>query len=288
MLKKTWIGVLILFMLMISIYCKKDVQIKGLELEVTFSDERISDNLITDIQLKWKADSDFVKLNQNFNIFVHFWHDGNLLFQEDFIPEVPTSDWEINQEYMQTKRIYIPAFIDEFDPDFKGQETLKLSVGFFSPYDRSGESKQIILERKLDVFPPPEDTPEILYESGWFDLEREPDAFLKQWRWIGQEAKCLIDNPGRDALMVIRGGVNKEAIEDQKIVFKINDLIIDEFIPEESYFEKTYNIKKEMLGEGSEFYLTIATDKVFVPAKILPNSTDERELGFQVSFIYFR
>ena len=278
----------VLFMLMISIYCKKDVQIKGLELEITFSDERLSDNLITDMQLKWKVAGDFVKLNQNFNIFVHFWHDNNLLFQEDFIPEVPTSNWEINQEYLQAKRIYIPPFIDEFDPDFKGQETLKLSVGFFSPYDQSGESKQIILERKLDVFPPPEDTPEILYESGWFDLEREPDAYLKQWRWIGQEAKCLIDNPGRDALLVIRGGVNKEAIANQKIVFKINNLIIDEFTPDESYFEKTYNIKKEELGEGSEFYLTIATDKVFVPAEILPNTTDERELGFQVSFIYFR
>ena len=234
MLRKAWIGMFVLFMLMISIYCKKDVQIKGLELEITFSDERLSDNLITDMQLKWKVAGDFVKLNQNFNIFVHFWHDNNLLFQEDFIPEVPTSNWEINQEYLQAKRIYIPPFIDEFDPDFKGQETLKLSVGFFSPYDQSGESKQIILERKLDVFPPPEDTPEILYESGWFDLEREPDAYLKQWRWIGQEAKCLIDNPGRDALLVIRGGVNKEAIANQKIVFKINNLIIDEFTPDES------------------------------------------------------
>lgn len=288
MLKKTWIGVLVLCLFMISMFCKKDVQIAGLELEVTFSEERLSDNLITDMQLKWKTDGDFVKLNQNFNIFVHFWHDSNLLFQEDFVPEVPTSNWEINQEYLQAKRIYIPAFIDEYDPDFKGQETLKLSIGFFSPYDRSGESKQIILEKKLDVFPPPEDTPEIFYESGWFDEEENPDAYLKKWRWVGQEAKCLIDNPGRDALMVIRGGVNKEAIESQKIVFKINDLIIDEFTPEESYFEKTYNIKKEMLGEGSEFYLTISTDKVFIPAKVLPNSTDERELGFQVSFIYFR
>jgi hypothetical protein len=43
-----------------------------------------------------------------------------------------------------------------------------------------------------------------------------------------------------------------------------------------------------MLGEGEEFYLSIVTDKVFVPAEVMPDSKDERELGIQVSFIYFR
>ena len=57
---------------------------------------------------------------------------------------------------------------------------------------------------------------------------------------------------------------------------------------DDSFFEKSYDVKKEMLGEGDEFYLTIATDKVFIPAQIIPDSTDERELGLQVSFLYFR
>ena len=120
------------------------------------------------------------------------------------------------------------------------------------------------------------------------DLEINTDAYLKEWRWTGKEARCIIDNTHRDALMVIKGGVNLEALDEQKIIFKINDLVLDEFIPEESYFEKSYNIKKEMLGEDDEFYLTIVTDKTFVPAKIDPNSSDERELGVQISFIYFR
>jgi len=68
----------------------------------------------------------------------------------------------------------------------------------------------------------------------------------------------------------------------------INDLILDEFIAEDSSFEKTYNIEKERLGEGDEFYLTIITDKSFIPAEILPDSGDERELGLQISFLYFR
>jgi hypothetical protein len=43
-----------------------------------------------------------------------------------------------------------------------------------------------------------------------------------------------------------------------------------------------------MLGESNEFFLTIATDKTFVPAEVIPNARDERELGLQISFIYFR
>jgi len=165
---------------------------------------------------------------------------------------------------------------------------LKLSVGFYSPYDISGKSKQEILVKKIKIFPPPIDTPDIIYEDGWYNEEVNPESFLKQWRWTSKEAKCFIDNPHRDALLVIRGGVYQEALKGQKIIFKVNDSVIDEFISKERYFDKSYDIKKEMLGDEEEFYLVISTDKSFIPAKTLPNSTDERELGIQISFIYFR
>ncbi len=279
---------LVLVLIGFSFNCKEKTQVEGVELDVTFGEEQLSDHLITDMKLGWKTGPEFQKMNQDLMVFVHFWHKENLLFQEDYFPDPPTSQWEPGQEFVHTHRIYIPQFIDEFDPDFKGEETLRLVVGFFSPYDRSGASEQKVLEEKLVVVPPPLDTPEIIYEEGWYNLEINPDAFLKQWQWTAREARCIIDNPHRDALLVIRGGVNLEVLDDQKVTFKINDLILDEFIPEESHFEKSYNIKKEMLGEGEEFYLSIVTDKVFVPAEVMPNSNDERELGIQVSFIYFR
>lgn len=288
MLKKTSVIMLVLVLIGFSFNCKEKTQVEGVELDVTFGEEQLSDHLITDMKLGWKTGQEFQKMNQDLMVFVHFWHKENLLFQEDYFPDPPTSQWEPGQEFVHTHRIYIPQFIDEFDPDFKGEETLRLVVGFFSPYDRSGASEQKVLEEKLVVVPPPLDTPEIIYEEGWYNLEINPDAFLKQWQWTAGEARCIIDNPHRDALLVIRGGVNLEVLDDQKVTFKINDLILDEFIPEESHFEKSYNIKKEMLGEGEEFYLSIVTDKVFVPAEVMPNSNDERELGIQVSFIYFR
>ncbi|MDH4218310.1 MAG: hypothetical protein OEY18_14750 [Candidatus Aminicenantes bacterium] len=288
MLRKTAAVFIALVLTIISIQCKKKSQVQGISLEVTFSEEKLTDYLITDVQYKWKTGSDFQKMGQDMNVFVHFWHNRNLLFQDDHIPEVPVPDWEPGKEYTYSRRIFIPEFIDEFDPEFKGEETLRLSIGFFSPYDRTDKSKQEVLERKLKVYPPPLDTPEIIYEDGWYDLEINQEAFLERWRWTAKEAHCIIDNPKRDALLVIKGGINLEVLKDQKVLFMINDRILDEFIPEESYFEKSYTINKEMLGESDEFFLTIATDKTFVPSQLIPNSNDERELGIQISFIYFR
>ena len=288
MQKKILASLFILVLIFAPFSCKRKAGIKGVDLDISFSEDKLSDYLITDMQFTWKTDSEFVEMSQDLNVFVHFWHNKNLILQDDHVPEIATSAWELGKEYTYSRRIYIPTFIDEFDPNFNGKETLRLSVGFFSPYDRSGESKREILEKKLEVSPPPLDTPEIIYETGWNDLEIDTESFLKQWRWVGKQGRCIVDNPSRDALLVIKGGVNLEALSDQKIIFKINDLILDEFIPEESYFEKSYNIKKEMLGEGDEFHLMIETDKVFIPAKVLPGSNDERELGVQSSFIYFR
>ena len=288
MWRKAAVVMLVLFIAVIFFQCTKKKQVQGITLDVTFSEEELSDDLIADIQYTWKTDSSFVKIEQEMQVYVHFWHKNNLLLQDDHIPEVPISEWDADQEYVYSRRVYIPEFIDEFDPEFKGEETLRLSVGISSPYDRTDETQQEIFEKKLNVLPPPLDTPEKIFENGWYDLEINPDAFLGQWRWTAKEARCIIDNPKRDALLVIKGGVNLDALEDQKVIIKINDRILDKFTPMESYFEKSYNIKKEMVGEGEQFFLTIATDKVFVPADMLPNSKDKRELGLQISFVYFR
>jgi hypothetical protein len=275
-------------LLLTALSCQKKAQLKGVELAVGFSDKTLTDNLITDIEYNWKTGGDFLKTGKGLTVFVHFWHGSNMLFQDDHIPPVPTSQWEPGREYKYQRRIYIPSFIDEFDPTFKGEETLRLSVGLYNPYDRSGKSRHEALNTKLKVLPPPPDVPEIVYEKGWYSQEIDPSAPLKKWRWISREARCIIDNPHRDGLLVIRGGVNKEATPDQKIVFKINDMVLDEFTPDEITFEKSYTLKKEMLGEKDEFTLIVAVDKTFFPSKVIPQSTDQRELGCQVSFIYFR
>jgi len=288
MRKRNIVVLLLIIVAFFSFSCRKKAQVKGIELTVNFSDKNLTDNLITNVEYKWKTTAEFQKMSTDYSVFVHFWHNNNMLLQDDYAPDILTSKWEPNKEYSFKHRIYIPSFIDEFDPQFAGDETLKLSVGLFSPYDRTGKSNVQILEKKLKVIPPPPDTPGIVYEDGWYKQETDPQAFLKQWRWTAKEARCLIDNPRRDALLVIKGGLNIDALKDQKVIIKINDMVLDEFIPTQGTFDKSYDVKKDMLGDKNDFRLTIATDKIFVPAQAHPGSTDVRELGLQVSFIYFR
>lgn len=268
--------------------CHKKTQVQGVDLDVSFSEAKLSDNLITEVVYTWKTGGDFTPLERDLSVFVHFWHNANLIVQDDYTPDVPTSKWEKNKEYVVRRRLFIPKFVDEFDPAFKGEETLRLSAGFYNPVDRTGEGQREVLSRKLKVTPPPLGTPEVIYESGWYALETDQDSPLKQWRWTAKEAACVVDNPKRDAFLVIRGGVNMEAVPGQKITFKINGLPFDEFIPEEALFEKTYTIKKEMVGDKDEFILTIGVDKPFVPAKVMSQSKDDRELGLMIGLIYYR
>jgi len=287
MSRKRIIVIISLLTLIFSSACREKTQVNGVELKVTFAEEELSENLLTNMEYSWQTTSEFEAIDQDLIVFVHIWKGENLLIQDDHYPEIPTSSWEPNQDYSYTRQIYIPALIDRFDPAFKGYENLKLSVGFFSPYDRTGESKQEALEEVLKVLPQPIDTPEIIYEEGWSYLEEDPGTYLKQWRWTEKTARCIIDNPHRDATLIIKGGIQPDVFDQQRVVFKINNLVLDDFLPEH-YFEKTYAIKEEMLGENDVFYLTIETDKSFIPAEINPESDDRRELGLVISFIYFR
>ena len=282
------IAILLMIAAVLPASCRKQASIKGIEFDVSFADKPLTDNLMTEVTYRWKTTAEFQKMGQDLSVFVHFWDGKNMLLQDDYIPEPVTSKWEPGKEYAATRRIFIPKFIDEFDPQFSGDEKLHLSVGLYSAFDRTGKTKFPIYDEDLKVLPPPPDTPEIVYEDGWYDVEADPANILKKWRWTAREARCLIDNPRRDATLFIRGGRNTDAVKDQKIILKINDTVLDEFIPAAETFEKTYRIPKAAFGEGNDFRLVIATDKPFVPAKVYPASKDERELGIQVAFLYFR
>jgi hypothetical protein len=274
-------------MVFVSLSCKKETGIKAVELEVSFSEAPLTDDLVTDIQYRWRTKKDFAEVKEDYYAYVHFWHRYNLIFYDNHSPEIPTSQWEPGNEYVYSRIIYIPTFIDKSDPAFKGSDTLRLSIGLNSPSNRSGLPKPL-LEKKIKFLPAPADAPQISYEDGWYDLEINPETSLKRWRWTASEARCKIDNPHQDALLFIRGGVNLGLLNNQKVIFKLNGSILDEFIPEESRFEKLYRIKRDRLGDEDKFYLVISTDKTFIPKQAIPGSQDERELGVQISFIYFR
>jgi hypothetical protein len=288
---KTKISWVLLPIILLTAFCGKKIDRKGIDLVLKLSPETITDSLFLKMDYEFKTKDDFKKLDKDYSVFVHFWrvNSKEMLLQDDHLPVKNTSAWTANDDIHYSRVIYIPQFLNEFDVDFEGYEELRLSVGLYD--SKTGERLNVLFEKKINIQPASINAPEIVYDEGWNEIETDvnaKDPFSKSWRWTTAKSVCIIENPKKESTLIIKGGVNKTAFQDQKLIFKINDSVLDEFIPEENKFSREYTVTPEMMGPGDEFSLKIETDRVFVPAKVFPDSKDNRELGAQIFFIYFR
>jgi hypothetical protein len=286
MTKLRALAVLLVLAALVSLPCRKQVSVRGIELSVTFSNRVLSDNLFTEATFRFRTTPLFAPIAEDNDIVSEFARRGKILLEDRFEPPVPTSKWEPDKEYTFTRRIYIPPFIDEFAPEFRGAETLDLSVGLASP-PGGGRSRLVVYLRKLRVVPVSE-SPVIVSLDGWYGFEADPADPAKTWRWTSREARAAIDNPGRDALLVLRGFADPAAPAGQKITISVDGRVLDEFVPGPGEFERRSTVPKDWLGSRKDFVLTIGVDRTFVPAKVVAGSGDNRELGVRISLVYFR
>lgn len=285
--------ILIITTALMLMFCGKKQDTRGIELNLRISPEPLTDFLYVKMDYDFKTGNDFKKLDKDYRVFVHFWRTNGkeMLIQDDHSPVKKTSEWSLNDTVTYSRTLFIPQFLNEFDIDFEGYEEIKVTVGIYNPDPQTKESPIILYEKKMNIQPASINAPEIVYNEGWYELEtniKSTDIFEKSWRWTSQKGFCIIENPKKASTLIVKGGVNKAAFGDQKVTLKINDTILDEFMPETANFSKEYAITREMMGNNDEFSLKFETDKTFVPAKLDPNSKDSRELGIQVFFLYFR
>lgn len=288
---KLKISIALLPIILLTGFCGKKIDRKGVDLVLKLSPATVTDSLFLKMDYEFKTSAAFKKLGGDYSVFVHFWrvNSKEMLLQDDHLPVKNTAAWTANDAIKYSRILYIPQFLNEFDVDFEGYEELKLTVGLHNT--KTKEKSIVLFEKKINIQPASINAPEIVYDEGWNEIETDvnaKDPFAKSWRWTTAKAVCIIENPKKESTLIIKGGVNKTAFQDQKMVVKINDALLDEFIPEEDNFSREYTVTPEMMGPADEFSLKLETDRVFVPAKVFPNSKDNRELGAQIFFIYFR
>ena len=291
-MKRTLFGVILPITLLIS-FCGKKIDRHGIDLQLKLTPATITDSLYLNMDYEFKTEKKFKKLNGDYSVFVHFWrvNSKEMLLQDDHLLSKKTSEWKQNDILKYSRVLFIPQFLNEFDVDFEGYEEVKLTIGLYNPKSTGQEKPIILFEKKINIQPASINAPEIVYDEGWNGLETDvnaKDSFNRSWRWTMAKSVCLIENPKKECTLIIKGGVNKTLLPDQKVILKINDSLLEEFIPTEAMFSREYNISPEQMGVGDEFSLKIETDKVFVPAKAISGNNDSRELGMQIFFIYFR
>jgi hypothetical protein len=291
-MKRILFGMILPIMLLVS-FCGKKVDHHGIDLQLTLTPATITDSLYLNMDYEFKTEKKFKKLNGDYAVFVHFWrvNSKEMLLQDDHLPLKNTSEWKQNDTLKYSRVLFIPQFLNEFDVDFEGYEEVKLTIGLHNPKSAGKEKPIILFEKKINIQPASINAPEIVYDEGWNGLETDvnaKDSFIRSWRWTMAKSVCIIENPKKECTLIIKGGVNKTVLPDQKVIFKINDSLLEEFVPKEAMFSREYTISPEQMGVGDEFSLRIETDKVFVPAKVISGNNDSRELGMQIFFIYFR
>jgi len=283
---------LLVLAVMVCLSCGKGSDTKGLELNLTIQPDMLTDFLYIKMDYDYRLADDFAGFNKDYAVFVHFWRTRSkeMLVQDDHVPEVLTTQWRPGQKVQYSRTLFIPKFLDEIDIDFEGYEEIRITVGLWDP-DSAEDEKIVLFRRNVKVHPASVVAPEIVYAEGWNNVEtdaRFENPRERRWQWTTKKAVCVIENPKKEATLIIQGGVDKAKITDQKVIFRVNDKVLDEFIPETAKFAKRYTLKPEQMGNDYEFRLTIETDKAFVPAMLDPESSDKRELGVQIYFLYFR
>jgi hypothetical protein len=273
--------------------CNKSSGNKGIELEVQVLPETVTDSLYVKLDYQYKFTDKFSpsEVSDDYRVFVHFWRIKNkeMLLQDDHSPEKKFSEWKPGETLNYSRTLFIPQFLDEFDIDFEGKEEVKLTVGLYNPKD--AENKTILYQTVLNIQAASLTEPEKVFDEGWNQPETDTkieDPDVRSWRWTKKKAVCIIENPKKECMLIIKGGVDKDKFTDQSVTIKINDNVLESFIPETARFEKNFVVTPEQMGSEDEFKLIIETDKTFIPSALDSAVNDDRELGVQVFNIYFR
>ncbi len=285
------LAILALFSLLLTASCGSQKDKKGIDLNLNIKPVTLTDSTYIKMDYTFGYTEKFTGLTKNYIVFTHFYRPRTreMLFQDDHSPAVPSRDWKKGTPVKYSRTVFMPQFLDELDVDFEGYEEIKLTVGIYDPENPA--SKIILSEKKLNIQPASIVAPEILYSEGWNNEEADPSISNpehRKWRWSTKQATCIIEKLNKKSYLIVRGRVDKKRFKDQKVIIKINDTLLEEFIPEEGLFKKQYTLTPDKLGNESEFKLTIETDKTFIPSEINPEINDSRELGVQIFFLYYR
>ncbi len=126
---------LLLPILLLTSFCSKKIDRKGIDLKLTLEPETITDSLYLKMNYEFKTGKDFKKFGSDYSIFVHFWrvNSKEMLLQDDHLPLKKTSSWVANDNIKYSRVLFIPQFLNEFDVDFEGYEELQPDRGIVQP-----------------------------------------------------------------------------------------------------------------------------------------------------------
>ncbi|MGC9057033.1 MAG: hypothetical protein ACP5J6_09290 [Candidatus Saccharicenans sp.] len=265
--------------------CQKESEVVGLAATAQFSDKSLSDNLVTKLRVKLITTSAFKGLGKDYQMVAESVWQDKFIFKEKLNITPQTSKWLPNRVYETEKYVYIPPFIDRFNL----QMSRGIEADFRIVLEPAGPGPYLVIfRRSISISPCPLDVPDIVFLEGWEKVNPTRAATGNSLfeLWSQKQAVCLLKNPERPAILMIRG--QNEVVEGQRVSIYLGSSQLDEFNLSPGPFEKIYSLTPGQLGSDPELKLVISVDKTIKINELYPGIENGRELGLKIDTLYFR
>ncbi|MEP7273719.1 MAG: hypothetical protein ABI882_19630 [Acidobacteriota bacterium] len=122
---------------------------------------------------------------------------------------------------------------------------------------------------------------EIVYEKGFYDLERDPNM---SWRWMEPEGVVRLKNSGKDMTLKLAGRAPLERFKQPPVInISLNGVQLEQVTGTPEGLDREYTISAAQQGKGEWSELKITSDQSFVPKEVDKGGTDPRRLAFSLT-----
>ena len=237
-----------------------------------------------DLTIRFDAAPDFASVTEDFRVLLHFLDpDGALLWADDHELPQPLAEWQPGERVEYARRTVVPMY------PYIGEATVALGLYSAGSGERLPLAGIEVGDRtyrvaSLTLEPQPE-TAFLAYRDGWYRSEVDGNT---SWRWTARRAVVSFRNPRSDAALAMElDGRAGAGGEQQRVSLVIDDRAVHEFELEAG--RRTvlqHRLRADELGADAVVELTLHVDPTFVPAERGTGSTDTRELGVRVFYLF--
>lgn len=223
--------------------------------------------------------------DQDYRVLVHVLDpDGELMWNDDHMPPVPTSQWKPGQAVEYTRTIFVPIF------PYVGEASIRLGMFSTATQKRLPLTGEDAGQREYNVgrvlIQPQTENIFTTFAEGWHETEMADHNAMVQWQWTKKTATLKFRSPQTDCVFYLEAdNPGKPFTETQQVTITLGGEPLDTFTlaPGQAVLRKV-PLPKARLGPDGVVEIQIAVDKTFVPAAVDPIAygKDQREVGIRV------
>jgi hypothetical protein len=227
-------------------------------------------------------------INGDYRVFVQVKNTaGDILWQDDHDPSVPTSQWKAGQpvEYTRTRFVPIVPYLGDATIEvglYRDNERLALETP--SPASEREVAEMSYRLASLHLLPTSESV-FVIFKSGWHPDEHMAEDPSISWKWTQKAGVLSVRNPRRDVTLFLEYDARPDLFPDnpQQVTIAVADQPVTTFAATaKAPVLMRIPITAAQLGAADMVDIRLDVDRTFVPARLPGGGRDARELGIRV------